>query len=321
MADQPFHQPVLAQQCLELLRPALESSEAVMIDATLGLGGHTELVLSSLPNVTVVGIDRDENAIEFASQRLAKYGSRFQTFHGTYDQIPQVAKRWGKDGKVDAILMDLGVSSMQLDLGERGFSYVQDGPLDMRMDPSNPLSAATVVNTYSAAELTRILRDYGEEKLASRIARAICQQRDKKPLETTTELATVVQDAVPAPARRRGGNPAKRTFQAIRIAVNDELEILRLAVPRALQSLRVGGRLVVESYQSLEDRIVKRIFVDGASSDLPVDLPILAPQDQAKLQLLTKGAVKANPEEIARNSRSKSVRLRAVQVLAPWSER
>lgn len=292
-----------------------------MIDATLGLGGHTELVLSSLPNVTVVGIDRDENAIEFASKRLAKYGERFQSFHGTYDQIPQVAAKWGNEGTVDAILMDLGVSSMQLDQGQRGFSYVQDGPLDMRMDPSNPVTAETILNTYTVPELTRILREYGEEKSALRIARAIEQRRKETPLKTTAQLSAIVQEAVPAPARRKGGNPAKRTFQAIRIAVNDELEILRLAIPRALDSLRIGGRLVVESYQSLEDRIVKQIFVQGASSDLPADLPVLAPQDQPRLQLLTKGAVKADPEEISRNSRSKSVRLRAVQIQTPWSKR
>lgn len=314
------HLPVLRDRCLDLLLPAIDHSQSVMVDATLGLGGHTDAVLQACADVTVVGIDRDPQALALATQRLAKYGDRFRGFAGTYDQIDQVAFEFGPGGKVDAILMDLGVSSLQLDDPERGFAYSHDGPLDMRMTQMEGASAAELVAEASASELTRILRQYGEERFASKIASAIVRQRQETPITTTGELAELVKNSIPAAARRKGGNPAKRTFQALRIAVNDELGILEQAIPKALESLRVGGRLVVESYHSLEDRVVKKIFVQGAKSSAPLDLPFIPEGDEPRLRPLTHGAIKADEEEIAMNPRAKSVRLRAVEIVRPWRQ-
>lgn len=312
------HTPVKLQRCLDLLAPAFEDRPALMVDATLGLGGHTEAALERFPDLTVVGIDRDPEALRLASRRLSRFGARFRGFHGTYDQI-----RSALGGSMaDGILMDLGVSSMQLDEVDRGFSYSHDAPLDMRMDPTRGVSAAELLATISREDLIRILRRYGDEKFAPRIADRVIQARENSPLVTTSELATIVKEAIPAPARRTGGNPAKRTFQAIRIAVNDELRILENALPLALASLRVGGRLVVESYQSLEDRLVKEIFSRGAHPSAPPGLPLTADEIDARrsLRLLTRGAERADETEAANNPRSVPVRLRAVEVLTPWRE-
>lgn len=311
-----LHQPVLTRTLLDLLAPSL-AGDAVMIDCTLGLGGHTEAFLREFPQLRVVGIDRDPSAIRLASERLEPFGSRFVAVHSTYDDVDLVAAEHGRDGKADAILMDLGVSSLQLDEADRGFSYAQDAPLDMRMNPEAGRSAKEILATASHSELSRILRVYGEEKFAARIAEAIIRRRETKPLERTGELVEIVREAIPAAARRTGGNPAKRTFQALRIAVNEELEILELAIPRAIEALRVGGRLAVESYQSLEDRIVKEAFAKGSASTTPAGLPVELDSHKPYLRQLHRGVVKASEEEIAENPRSASVRLRGVERVAP----
>ncbi|WRS29448.1 16S rRNA (cytosine(1402)-N(4))-methyltransferase RsmH [Actinomycetaceae bacterium MB13-C1-2] len=316
-----LHAPVLLEACLDLLEPSFDTAEPIMIDATLGLGGHTEGALKRFESLTVIGIDRDPRALELASKRLAPFGDRFVPFYGTYDQIPDASG--GRS--VDGILMDLGVSSMQLDLNERGFSYSSDAPLDMRMNPEEGISAAELINTADEKELVRILREGSDEKFAPQIARLIVARRADRPFEKTSELVEVVRDAIPAPARRKGGNPAKRTFQAIRVAVNDELAILKRALPRALATLRVGGRIVIESYQSLEDRIVKATFAEGTKtqgSQIPVGVPVDAARAEQgrRLELLTHGARKATEQEIQDNPRAASVRLRAGELIAPWSE-
>lgn len=316
-----LHTPVLRDTCVSLLSPALMDEGSVLIDGTLGMGGHAEAFLEELPAVTVVGIDRDKEALEIAGERLARFGTRFIPFHGEYDQVESVAREYGRQGKADAILLDLGVSSLQLDDPSRGFSYARDAELDMRMDQSRGPTAAEILNSASAAELTRILRDYGEERFASRVADRIVRRRERKPLATTGELSALVKEAIPAAARRKGGNPAKRTFQALRIAVNDELAILERAIPASLASLRIGGRLLVESYQSLEDRIVKKTLQAGLNDTAPPELPFIPEEDRPRLRALVKGAVQADEAEALRNPRSKSVRLRAVELIAPWSRK
>lgn len=313
-----LHTPVLLNECLDLLAPAFTAANAVMLDCTLGMGGHTESALKRFPNLTVIGIDRDPQAIALASERLAPFGQRFRAVNTTYDDVKEVAKEYGKDGYVDGILMDLGVSSLQLDEEARGFSYSKDAPLDMRMNPTVGISAAELLAQASHQELTRILRVYGEEKFAPRIAQSIINRRQTAPLTRTRELAELVKDSIPAPARRTGGNPSKRTFQALRIAVNDELSILERAIPNALASLRIGGRLVVESYQSLEDRIVKNIFKEGAEDRTPPGLPFTPPELAPKLKLLTRGAQRADDDELARNPRSAPVRLRGAELTQLW---
>ncbi|VEI12608.1 16S rRNA (cytosine(1402)-N(4))-methyltransferase RsmH [Trueperella bialowiezensis] len=310
-----LHVPVLTRTVIDLLAPALSGESALLIDCTLGMGGHAEAFLAEFPNVTVVGIDRDPQAIELASARLERFGERFRAVHATYDDVDLVASDAG--GYADAILMDLGVSSLQLDAEERGFSYSVDAPLDMRMDSSGGMSAKDLLATASAGEIARILRVYGEEKFASRIADAIVRRRVNEPLTRTGELVDIVRESIPAAARRTGGNPAKRTFQALRIAVNDELAVLEAALPRAIESLRVGGRIAVESYQSLEDRIVKEAFAKGATSTTPAGLPVELETHKPYLRQLTRGALKAPDAEIARNPRSASVRLRAVERVSP----
>ncbi|MFV0427495.1 MAG: 16S rRNA (cytosine(1402)-N(4))-methyltransferase RsmH [Beutenbergiaceae bacterium] len=309
------HVPVLARRCLELLTPALTAGSPVLVDATLGLGGHSELVLRHHSAVQVIGIDRDQQALARASARLADYGDRFIAVHARYDQIDEVLAQHTSDGRAQAILMDLGVSSMQLDLAERGFAYSHDGPLDMRMDGSTGTTAADLIATAPQAQLRRILSEFGEERFAGRIAAAIVAHRAVEPLVRTSQLAELVRSTIPAPARRRGGNPAKRTFQALRIAVNSELESLSVAIPAALTALTLGGRLVVMAYQSLEDRIVKRSFATGAQSQTPPGLPVDLPQHRPYLRLLTHGAETASEQEIDDNPRSASVRLRAVEVI------
>ncbi|WP_216381600.1 16S rRNA (cytosine(1402)-N(4))-methyltransferase RsmH [Arcanobacterium phocae] len=309
-----LHVPVLLKPIVDILSPALQA-ESCLIDCTLGMGGHSEAFLRAFPQLTVIGIDRDEQAIELASNRLASFGTRFIPVHTTYDDVDKVAQTYGHDGKVDAILMDLGVSSLQLDETERGFSYAHDAPLDMRMDTSCGITAAQLLATESHSELARILRIYGEEKFAPNIARAIIRRRETAPLERTSELADLVRETIPAPARRKGGNPSKRTFQALRIAVNNELDVLEAAVPRAIESLRVGGRIAVESYQSLEDRIVKEAFSVGLKSTSPPGLPMELADHAPYLKALTRGAQKADQAEQETNPRSASVRLRAVERL------
>lgn len=309
------HVPVLADRCIELLAPALEDG-GILVDCTLGMGGHTEAFLETLPNLRVVGIDRDEEALALASQRLEPFGERFVPFHATYDDVEDALAAAGA-ASADAILMDLGVSSMQLDEQERGFSYSADAPLDMRMDTSQALTAAELLATASEPEIRSILYRYGEEKFAPRIAREIVRRREGSPLTSTSELVEIVRTSVPAAARRTGGNPAKRTFQALRVAVNRELEILEAAVPAALDHLRVGGRIVVLAYQSLEDRIVKQELVRRSTSSAPHGMPVELDEQKPTFELLVRGAEKAGTEEIATNPRAASVRLRAAVRIRP----
>ena len=306
------HVPVLLERVLTLFAPALSDRPATVVDATLGLGGHAEALLEAHPQLTLVGLDRDPAALERSTARLARFAGRTHLVHAVYDRMPEVLASLGLDG-VDGVLFDLGVSSMQLDLAERGFAYAQDAPLDMRMDPTTGPTAGEVVNDYPVAELARVLREYGEERFAMRIAQAIDRARRVAPLTSTAQLAELVRTAIPAATRRHGGHPAKRTFQALRIEVNGELAALRAAVPAALDALRVGGRTVVLSYQSLEDRIVKHSLAALAADTTPVDLPVTLADRGPQLRLLTRGSEAASAEEIAANPRAASVRLRAAE--------
>jgi 16S rRNA (cytosine1402-N4)-methyltransferase len=312
----PRHVPVLLDRVVALLAPALEREGAVLIDATLGLGGHSEAVLTRIPQARVIGVDRDPSALELAGGRLEPFGDRFTGVHAVYDEIPEVMDDLGLD-HVDAVLFDLGVSSMQLDVRERGFAYAEDAPLDMRMDKTTGRTAADVLNTYSAADLTRVLREYGEEKFARKIATAIVREREVEPFTTSARLVELLYAEIPAPARRTGGHPAKRTFQALRMEVNDELAVLRRAIPAAIDAIGTGGRVVVEAYHSLEDRLVKQAFTAATRSDVPEDLPFVPEGHEPAFRLVTRGSEKASPDEIAENPRAASVRLRAVERVAP----
>jgi 16S rRNA (cytosine1402-N4)-methyltransferase len=278
----------------------------------VGLGGHAEALLAAHPQLTLVGLDRDDAALERSGARLDRFAARTHLVHAVYDRMPEVLTELGYEG-VDGALFDLGVSSMQLDQAERGFAYAQDAPLDMRMDTSTERTAGEVVNGYPVPELARILREYGEERFALRIARAIDRARQHSALTSTAQLAELVRDAIPAATRRHGGHPAKRTFQALRIEVNGELDTLRAALPATLDRLIVGGRIVVLSYHSLEDRIVKQSLAGLAHDRTPVDLPVPLADRGPQLRLLTRGSETASAAEIADNPRASSVRLRAAE--------
>lgn len=306
------HLPVLLDRVLALLGPALADRPAIAVDATVGLGGHAAALLAAHSQLTLVGLDRDEAALAFSRGRLAPFAERLHLVHAVYDRMPEALAELGSP-ELDAVLFDLGVSSMQLDRTERGFSYSQDAPLDMRMDQRGGTTAAQIVNSYPVPELARILHEYGEERFALRIAQAIERRRRSAPLRSTAELAELVRGAIPAATRRAGGNPAKRTFQALRIEVNGELTALRAAVPAALAALRIGGRIVVLSYQSLEDRLVKQAFAALATDRTPAGLPVPLPGQGPQLRLLTRGAEGASEAEIAANPRAASVRLRAAE--------
>jgi 16S rRNA (cytosine1402-N4)-methyltransferase len=306
------HEPVMVDRVLELLDPPLRAPGACHIDATLGMGGHAAALLAAHPELRLVGIDRDPAALERAGRRLAAFGDRVTLEHAVYDQIPRILARLGRS-RVQGILFDLGVSSPQLDEAERGFAYAYDAPLDMRMDRTQELTAADVVNTYPADELARILREYGEERFARRIAEAIVRQRARDPLTSTKRLAELVRTSIPAATRRTGGNPAKRTFQALRIEVNQELSTWQRALPAALDALAVGGRLIVLAYHSLEDRIAKRLFAEYTTDTTPLDLPVPLPERQPRFRLLTRGAETPSSHETSVNPRAASARLRAVE--------
>jgi 16S rRNA (cytosine1402-N4)-methyltransferase len=313
------HLPVLLDRVVALLAPALDHDGAVLVDATLGMGGHTEAVLRRCDLARVIGVDRDPQALDLAGERLSEFGTRFTAVHAVYDEIPEVLDDLGL-AAVDAVLFDLGVSSLQLDVVERGFAYREDAPLDMRMDggeSSKDLTAADVLNTYPVDDLTRVLREYGEEKFARQIARAVVKARESSPFTTSARLVDLLYDVIPAPARRTGGHPAKRTFQALRMEVNDELAVLRRALPAAIDAIAVGGRVVVESYHSLEDRLVKRAFADAVSTDVPDDLPFIPAGHEPAYRLVTRGAERADDAEVEHNPRAASVRLRAIERLAP----
>ncbi|MSZ69139.1 MAG: 16S rRNA (cytosine(1402)-N(4))-methyltransferase RsmH, partial [Actinobacteria bacterium] len=296
--------------------PAIEKSpRPIVIDATLGLGGHSQALLKKHPELTVIGIDRDLEAIAIATSRLAEFGDRFRAVHAVYDEIENIVASSGFK-KVNGILFDLGISSMQVDENSRGFSYSQDAPLDMRMDRSQGQSASDLINSGTRENLIMILRKYGEERFAPRIVDAILREREISPINSTIRLAELVKENIPAATRRTGGNPAKRTFQALRIAVNDELGALTRAIPQSMDSLMIGGRLVVMSFQSLEDRIVKEFFVKASTSTSPRELPVELPQFAAKFSLIVKSSEVPTENELLENPRSQSVRLRAIERVA-----
>jgi 16S rRNA (cytosine1402-N4)-methyltransferase len=308
----PRHVPVMLERVLELLDPVARVPAAVVVDATLGLGGHAAALLARHPDVRLIGIDRDPEALRRADHRLAAHRDRITIVHAVYDTLPEVLDDLGID-RIDGVLFDLGVSSLQLDADDRGFAYSRDTLLDMRMDSTSGRTAADVVNTYSVVELSRVLREYGEERFARRIAQAIERERRSAPITSSARLAELVREAVPAATRRTGGHPAKRTFQALRIEVNDELGALDRALPAAVTALRVGGRAVVLAYQSLEDRLVKRCFAAGSATTAPVDMPVVPDSARPQLRLLTRGGETATDAEIEDNPRAASVRLRAVE--------
>jgi 16S rRNA (cytosine1402-N4)-methyltransferase len=309
----PAHVPVLLDRCVGLLAPALTDPAAVVVDCTLGMGGHAEALLMQTP-ARLIGLDRDPEALRRSTARLAPYADRTTFLHAVYDELPEVLGQLGLD-RVQGVLFDLGVSSLQLDEPERGFAYAQDAPLDMRMDPTRGRTAAEIVNTYDGKDLARVLREYGDERFAGRIADAIVRERGREPFTGTARLAELVRSSIPAATRRTGGHPAKRTFQALRIEVNDELGVLRRAIPAAIDALAVGGRLVVLSYQSLEDRIVKAELVGRSTSTVPIDLPFIPEGSQPELRLLVRGSEQASAAEIEANPRAASVRLRAAERL------
>jgi 16S rRNA (cytosine1402-N4)-methyltransferase len=294
----------------------------VIVDATLGAGGHTEVFLETFPDAVVVGLDRDPNAIAQAEDRLARFGDRFVAYRTRFDELGEAVDDLAEQGRipsdtptagVSGFLFDLGVSSMQLDQPDRGFAYAQDAPLDMRMDPSAPLTAADILNTYSHGDLARILKTYGDERFAGKIASAVLREREKEPFTGSGRLVDLLYRTIPAATRRTGGHPAKRTFQALRVEVNGELDSLAVAVPAAADRLRRGGVAVFMSYQSLEDRIVKKALAGLTANRTPPGLPVDLPGTAAHFELVTRGAETADDEEIARNPRAAPVRVRAVR--------
>ncbi|WP_093461107.1 16S rRNA (cytosine(1402)-N(4))-methyltransferase RsmH [Streptomyces melanosporofaciens] len=312
MSSNALHVPVMLQRCLDMLAPALAQPGAVVVDCTLGLGGHSEALLRDFPQARLIALDRDPSALRLAGERLAPYGDRATLVHAVYDELPEVLDRLGVP-RVQGILFDLGVSSMQLDEAERGFAYAQDAPLDMRMDQTTGVSAAEVLNTYPPGELVRILRAYGEEKFAKKIVDAVVRERAKEPFTNSARLVELIRAALPQAAKRTGGNPAKRTFQALRIEVNGELAVLEQAIPAAVGTLAVGGRIAVLSYHSLEDRLVKQVFAAGARNTAPPGLPVVPEQYQPRLKLLTRGAELPTEEEIAENRRAAPARFRGAE--------
>lgn len=307
-----LHTPVALEYALEMLGPALTGDSAVMVDGTLGLGGHTEAFLDKFENLTVIGIDRDEKALELASSRLARFGNRVRFANAVYSEILEVIEAEGFDA-VDAILLDLGVSSMQLDEADRGFAYSFDAPLDMRMNQSAGITAAEVLNTYSENDLARIFKTFGEERYAKQIASEIVARRKADAFASSADLAALVSKIVPYIPGKTSGHPAKRVFQALRIEVNGELEILEETIPAAIEALRVGGRILVMSYHSLEDGIVKGALVRAATSLTPIEMPIELPEHAPIIRMLTKGTAVASDAEKLANPRAASVRMRAAE--------
>jgi len=308
MDGRASHVPVLRDQAVGYLVPEPGRDGGVVVDATVGAGGHAERLLDAMgPGGKLLGIDRDASALEIARERLARFGDRVRLEHGNFYDLEDIVSSTGWDPVV-GVFYDLGVSSMHFDDPERGFSYKHDAPLDMRMDRSQQLTAADVVNTYSHPDLARVIRTYGEERWASRIAQFILRARRRGPLSTTLELVELIRDAVPSAARRVGPHPARRTFQALRIEVNGELDALGSSLPQAVAMLGTGGRLVAISYHSLEDRIVKRFMVAESRAEVP------------RLRLLTRSPVTPGTEEVIVNMRAKAAKLRAAERLASEPE-
>jgi 16S rRNA (cytosine1402-N4)-methyltransferase len=305
------HDPVLSDRVTELLEPALRDG-GVLVDATLGRAGHARRLLDAAPRAELIGIDRDPEALETSRAHLSAHSERVRLVRNDFKNLAALLERLGHP-QVRGILLDLGVASPQLDEAHRGFSFRRDGPLDMRMDPSQKLTASDVVNGYDERALVRVLREYGEERFASRIARAVVRAR---PISGTVALAGVVKEAIPAATRRTGGHPARRTFQALRVEVNDELGALRKVLPAAVEALEPGGRLVVISYHSLEDRLVKQhLASEVGKCTCPPDFPVCRCGARARLRLLTRRAVRPSADEVARNPLSEAAKLRAAERL------
>lgn len=305
------HVPVMVARVVGLLAPALVAG-GTYVDCTLGLAGHAQAILKACPDARVVGIDRDADALAIARERLAPFGDRVALYEAVYDELPEVLAEDGTP-RVQAILADLGLSSLQIDRRERGFAYSVDAPLDMRMTQHEGPTAADVVNTYDARALARVLRTFGEERFADRVARRIVAEREAEPFTTSGRLVAVIGEAIPAAARASGGHPAKRTFQALRIEVNRELEALEGLLPAALDALAPAGRLAVLAYHSLEDRLVKRAFAAASTDRAPRGLPVVPPELRARFQLVTRGAERPSAEEEAANPRAASARLRVIE--------
>ncbi|MFP5417486.1 MAG: 16S rRNA (cytosine(1402)-N(4))-methyltransferase RsmH [Actinomycetes bacterium] len=305
------HVPVMVERIVELLAPALEGG-GTFVDCTLGLAGHARAILSACPRASLVGIDRDADALDIAGERLAEFGDRVALYEAVYDELPEVLAE-NRTPRVQAVLADLGLSSLQIDRRERGFAYAVDAPLDMRMTQASGPTAADVLNTYDTRELARILRTYGEERFVDRIARRIVAEREREPFATSARLVQVLSEAIPAASRATGGHPAKRTFQALRIEVNRELEALGGLVPAALAALALGGRFAVLAYHSLEDRLVKQAFAHASTDTAPRGMPVVPPEHRAQFVLLTRGAERPSPSEEADNPRAASARLRVIE--------
>jgi len=306
----PTHTPVLLAQVVDALRPALGAG-TTLLDATLGLGGHSAALLEACPGTRLVGIDRDGEALALAAERLAGFED-VHLVRARFDELGDALDGAGVH-QAQGMLFDLGLSSLQIDEADRGFAYIKDGPLDMRMDDRAPLTAADIVNTWSDADLAQVIRDFGEEPHALRVAQAIVAARQLAPIETTGQLVQVVTQAMPAAVRYgSGGHPAKRVFQALRIATNDELTALAQALPEALARLAVGGRLAVIAYHSLEDRLVKQMFRAAATSQAPRRLPVVPPSLLPRFELITDQAVRPSDDEVTANPRAASARLRVV---------
>jgi 16S rRNA (cytosine1402-N4)-methyltransferase len=309
-STEKLHRPVMLERTIELLRPAIEGKAATIVDCTLGLGGHTHALLSQFPMLTVIGIDRDDMALELAKERLAEFGTRFIPVSAIYDELAAVLEVLDVQS-VEGILMDLGVSSMQLDLAERGFSYAQDADLDMRMNQGSGKTAADLLASLDHGELARIFRDYGEERFASQVAREIVNTRGETPITTSGALNAILAKTIPQAPGKASGHPGKRVYQALRIAVNDELRVLERTMPQAIDALSIGGRIVVMSYHSLEDGIVKKALQAAATSTTPVEMPIELPGTSPRLNIITKGVERATELELHQNPRAQSARLRA----------
>ncbi len=323
-AGSAAHIPVFLERTIELFRPVVESAVAdgrqpVIVDGTLGLGGHTSHLLAEFDSLHVLGVDRDPTALEMATRRLTAFRDRFTPVHARFDDFGAVVAALPEGARdaagpaIDGILLDFGVSSMQLDVADRGFAYSVDAPLDMRMDPTTGPTAADILADYPRDDLARIFRVYGEERFARQIAAAIVRRRDSDPLRTSAELVELLYDTIPQGARRTGGHPGKRVFQALRIEVNSELEAVENAVPGYLDLLRVDGRAVFMAYHSLEDKIVKRELSARTVSRTPAGLPMELPGYGPEFAAVTRGAEKASQQEIDHNPRSASVRVRCVR--------
>jgi len=312
----PTHIPVALERSIELLAPALEGATStprpLVVDMTLGLGGHARALLEAFPGVELLGIDRDTQALEIARQRLAEFSPRVHTVHARYDELENILDDEFPGRCVHGILLDAGVSSLQLEQQDRGFSYLHDAPLDMRMNPGDDQDAADLVNSLSQSELQHLFHRFGDEPLAARYAKAIVGAREAAPIETTGALVNIIDRATPG-GHPRGGHNAKRVFQALRIAVNHELDSLAKALPQALDALCVGGRIVVLSYQSGEDRLVKHDIDARVKSSAPLDLPVVPESDQPTMAWVVKGPEGPSEIEAETNPRSRSVKLRAAE--------